>query len=415
MGSRLIPLHMALVAAGALLWGACSTQVPAADGGTFKDQATDGAVSDSGQDALPVWPPPLPATLSVDGQLLVAGSLGGTATLLALDTGAYPTAVDRRFAPPGPLAFVDLQLGPITRNKLLVAVVDLRLASSYIGAEIGGLVGSDVLGSWYVGLDYRTPAAYLLAKPPLSPAPGSTGAPAAVPFTPVLGVPVVSVSLEHGTNKIPVKLIADTGSGVTLLTQSIFDTLDPTGVLPRLEGYTWHTNSGSTAGFVTRIPKIKAGQAEVEGSWAVVIPDEHHLSGPLQLGGLPSGFLGFPFYRAFLTLYAGPDKRYLFYPAPTWPTRSAEWRRVGVEIAGAGAGVKVVMVYRSSSADKKGVQVGDHLLAVDGQPPSGRMTLAQALGRLRGTPAQRRKLTLLRGARQFSVEVEVEDLLPLLP
>jgi hypothetical protein len=57
-----------------------------------------------------------------------------------------------------------------------------------------------------------------------------------------------------------------------------------------------------------------------------------------------------------------------------------------------------------------GVQVGDHLLAVDGIPVGG-STLGQVWNMLGGTPGLERKLTIGRGGRRFTVTAKVQHFL----
>ncbi len=375
--------------------------------------APDRAPYRAAPDLVPPWPAPLAAVLSPDGQLLVDGTIDGKAAVLALDTGAFPTAIDSRFTSAVGTTKVDLVLGPISAKQQLVAVTSLATPSAFVGAELGALVGSDVLGSRWIGLDYRTPAAYVLAAAPSSLPPAGSGAALEAKFVEKLGVPVVDALVRDasGAASATTQLMADTGSGVTLLVQSTFDKLDPSGKLPRLQGYLWLTNSGATAGFVTRLPSLTlAGGAEVKGSWAVVVPDNHHLALALKLVGMPTEFLGYPFYRSFLTLYAGPEKRYLFYPV-AGSLGAGEWRRVGVELSQRKEDFRVEMVYQPSSAFTAGVTVGDLLRTVGGKALAG-LSLAQALATLRGAPGTQLTLGLERGGSPLEAAVVIEDLLP---
>lgn len=385
----------------------------AADRTAADRTAADRSTSDRGAPDLGLpWPTPTPATLALDGQLVVDGTIDGRAAVLALDTGAAPTAIDTQFGA-GLFTKVDLAFGPITAKQQQVAVTNLAEASAFVGVDLGGLVGSDVLGRIWVGLDYHTPAAYLLTSaPPASLPPGGTGPALECLFKEVLGIPIVDGMARGagGAAAATVTLIADTGSGVTLLTQSLFDAIDPKATLPRLKGYVWRTSSGATSGFVTRIPSLLVGGAEAKGAWAVVVPDNHHLALTLTLVGLPTSFLGYSFYRSFLTVYAGPEKRYRFYPVGAGPW-AGEWRRVGVELAKRPEGFRVEMVYEPSSALAMGVKVGDVLESVDGQPLHG-LTLKQVVDKLCGVPKTSLGLGLVRAGVKQLLVVEIDDLLP---
>lgn len=362
-------------------------------------------------DLISPWGTPLPATLAPDGQLVVAGFIKGQAAQLAMDTGAFPTAVDKRFAGSVITAEVAINVGPINKDKHLVAVADLARASSFVGLDLGALVGSDLLDPYYVGLDYKTPGVYLLKSLPAPPPPGATAAALPAPFTQKLGVPVVEATVASGAASKTIKLIADSGSGVTVITESTLKAMDPGAKLKRLSGYTWHTGTGSTRGAVVRLPSIKVGAAEVKGSWAVVLPDNHHMAVVLAIAGLPQGFLGFPFYRAFHTLYAGPDKRYLFYPGAGLAAPTDEWIHVGLELSQQKNSFKVEMIYTPSDASSQGVKEGDLLTAVDGKATAG-STLKQVQALLRGKAGEVKKLSISRAGKASVYSVKVEDLLP---
>ncbi len=61
-----------------------------------------------------------------------------------------------------------------------------------------------------------------------------------------------------------------------------------------------------------------------------------------------------------------------------------------------------------------GIQLGDHLIAVDGIPVQG-STLGQVWNMLGGTPGQERKLTIERAGRQFTIATTVQHFLGELP
>jgi hypothetical protein len=107
------------------------------------------------------------------------------------------TAVDSRFGA-GLLIKVDLAFGPVSAKQQQVAVTSL--GEAFVGEDLGALVGSDVLGAYWVGFDYRAPAAYLLSAAPPEALPlGGTGPAAEATFVPVLGIPVVDGTARDAT------------------------------------------------------------------------------------------------------------------------------------------------------------------------------------------------------------------------
>ncbi|MDP7115296.1 MAG: PDZ domain-containing protein, partial [Myxococcota bacterium] len=228
-------------------------------------------------------------------------------------------------------------------------------------------------------------------------------------------IPVMEASVSGPGGQADIDLIADTGSGVTLLLESVFDAIDD-GSLLRLEGYIWGTNYGFDDGFLTRIPTLSAGDgaaADVAYSWAVVIPDDNHLWALLEGNGIfADGFLGYPFYRRFVVGVDGHEDRYLW-----WPYEGddhvdpQEWTRIGVEPTWRDGGFTVEMLYRPSDAEDQGIEVGDRITAIDGTDLTG-STLDDLKHLLRGDVGDTRVLDLQRGDLDIQFTVSIDDLLP---
>ena len=353
----------------------------------------------------PGWPRGEPMTLTLDGQPLVEGQFDGGPTLLwALDTGADGMYLDRDLAPGVLNPEGELRLGATELGELTLRALDLREAEAFLGVDLGGLAGQPFFAERVVTLDYA--AARLIvgdALPEGTPA-AARGTVATLPVDLDLGIPVVELDLGIGE---PVAFIADTGSGVTMITESQFAALNDDS-LPRLHGYVWATNRGRDDAFVTRLPTLRADGENIDGSWAIVVPDDHHLADLLRLAGLPSQFLGFPFYRRGALAVDGPAEEFTFWPYAAGADPD-EWRRVGVELTWREGSAVVEMLFSPSDAEDAGVLVGDRVLEIDGVIP-GSLDAARLL--LRGTGE--RLLRLSRGEDELSLTVSAQDLLPLL-
>ena len=341
-----------------------------------------------------------------DGQPALYGSVdGGPSLLWALDTGADRMYLDQDLADGQRTVTAELTLGSLTLPDQALRALDLSEAEAALGVDLGGLAGEPLFEGRYVTLDYRASRVHFGDEPlPGAPRAGGEG-PTVFDTETQGGLPILTLDLGG-----PTRLIADTGSGVTVLTQSRFDAIDDGG-LPRLQGYVWSTSYGSDAAFVTRLPAEGVPGLSVGGTWAVVVPDENHLSPLLAQAHIDAeGFLGYPFYRRGALGVDVDQAQLSFWPYEAPDSLEAEeWRRVGVELAAREGELRVEMVFSPSDAEDQGVQVGDRLLRIDGQAPA---DLAAARRALRGEGV--RALELEREGAPLSLSVAVEDLLPAL-
>ena len=394
------------------------------DAGRDGDHAADGdadadADFDGDGDILSIpcdrptdFPPFRPAKVPLDGQMLFPVGFGGEPGpyVLGVDTGAVKTTLEERFVTESDgmigRATIDFGYGlKLTDYEVLVG--DLSDASDHIGVEIHGLIGQDLFKRFYFGLDYVTPAVAMGAGTPDDPPPGYDADDGVdVPYVLEQEFPIVEVDVGG----VPLRLIADTGSGVTIVVESSV----PSELLDDgLEGYVWHTSYGSDPGVIVRLPSLTIGGATVEDTWAVVIPDEHHLAQIFRLLGVDmQGFLGFPVYRRFFVSVIGCEDEFVFYPTANLDHIDGyEWDRVGVELVRTATETSIDMVYSPSDAADQGVTPGDVLVAVDSAPTDG-AALDDIRLLLRGTPGETRELSLTREGVPVELTVAVDRLLP---
>ncbi|MBM4354262.1 MAG: PDZ domain-containing protein, partial [Deltaproteobacteria bacterium] len=362
------------------------------------------------------WAGRWPAMHSIDGQLLVEGTYeGGGPILWVMDTGAARTYAHSDVTGTTNPKLASFSIGPLEFADKQLYSVDLSEAEAYIGWKLGGLAGQDMFNKRFIALDYADPGAWFLEAVPEVPPKGVLDAPPEIlHYELPSSIPVVQATFVAGTS-VTVPVVADTGSGVTILTQDVFDSIDD-GSLPRLDGYVWATNYGSDASFVTRIPRIQAGengQGNVEWSWAIVIPEDNHLFPLLKANGIDvKGFLGYPFYRNFVVGVDGAENRYLW-----WEYQDKghlpvdEWTRVGIEPIWREEGFRIEMIYAPSDAQAQGILIGDVITTIDGKDVTGG-TLDEVRQALRSEPGTALDLGLLRDGKPLELVVIAEDLLP---
>ncbi len=357
------------------------------------------------------YPPALEAVAPLDGQMLFPVRLDDRPGLFSMvvDTGAFGTAVDERLVRDvvNGVGVVTLDFGNgLVFEDFPVFTADLSVAEDYIGVPVWGLIGQDLVGQMFFGLDYQASEVTAASPIPTLPPPAFASiAGVDVPYTLEQLLPIVEVDI--GGRRA--RLIADTGSGVTLLTESFVSQSVLDG---GIGGYWWHTSYGSDPGTIVRLPSLVLGGYDVADSWAVVVPEEYHLKEVLDALGLQvDGFLGFPVYRRFYVAVHGPESRYVMYPYPDLSHVDArEWDRVGIEVRRDEGAVVVDMVFEPSDASAVGVAPEDVLLTIDGESLLD-LTLDQVRLRLRGSPGDSRLLGLERGGAPRSLRVEVDRLL----
>jgi predicted aspartyl protease len=361
-------------------------------------------------DAEPLVPTEREVLIPLDGQVLFPARLDGTDAHLVVDTGAVRSAFSKtllRDVVNGVgVTTVDFGDGIVFEDYEVLAV-DLSEAENHIGVAIHGLIGQDLFQQLYFGVDYRRARAIVSrAAPSTAPTGWSEADRVTLPYEVVQGLPILTVDLE-GT---PARLIADTGSGVTLLTES---RVPPSWLSAGLEGYVWHTSYGSDEATIVRIPSLGLGSVSVEESWAIVVPDEHHLAAVFSAIGLEvDGFLGYPVYRSFYWGIRGADMTYEVFAQPGQdPLTQAEWNRVGVELVSTGDNILIDMLFHPSSAFDEGVAVGDELLTVDGVQIES-LGLDDVRKLLRGSVGDVRALGLVRDGSPVQATVKVDALLP---
>jgi len=397
--------------------------------GDLGDSDSGDLAFDAADAEIGPWGVGWPAVLTVDGQLLVDGYFNELGPLWwVLDTGAARTFADTDVSGTSNPVIADIVIGPVQLNDKQVASADLGEAEAFIGWDLGGLAGQDLFSKRFIALDYKAPRAFFFDSLPSDAPDGVTEkSPAEMPYDLPSSIPVVTAFLG-GAETVEARLIADTGSGVTIITEDLFDKIDD-GTLRRLYGYVWATNYGKDDAFVTLIPSIavlgetsadaadggeeagdKTGAGMVQWSWAVVIPTENHLFPLLKGNGIEAdGFLGYPYFRNFVVGVDGPQSRYLFWEySDKSHIDDYEWKRVGIEPAWREGAFVVEMVYTPSHAADAGVLAGDRIVEVGSTTPE---TLDGLKMSLRGVPGESVPLVFEREGQQLELDILIDDLL----
>lgn len=278
-----------------------------------------------------------------------------------------------------------LELGAARFEDVPVLIYDCEALSAHLGVRIDGILGFPLFRDVLLTLDY--PGSQVVLQP--------TRHPPAIPGT------VIPLNGGRKTPLIPVRLgertlyaLIDSGSDLAF-------SLNPVGVEPQFEfgpriGATIGTLAGDRTQRIGRLAEtmVVAGQAFVRP--VVDVSDELSAIG----GGVLRHFtVTFDQSRERVTFHRGADE-----PIPTGTLRSA-----GVSFSKTPAYWRVAGVVPDSSADRAGIQLGDLVTRINGEPVA-RWDLRRYEQWV--ATADHLVLTFLHGSTEREKRVEVFDLVP---
>ena len=265
--------------------------------------------------ANPTGPPPaeiahpvpvrLPIRLFWNYLVMVEGSIGDIQKLhFLVDTGAYPSIVDRKIArklgltekpakvnlanksiQTGRAVLPSLILGPIQADGLPVLTQDLSYMRKAVGYKVDAIIGLDVLRRSSFTIDYRTEE--ILFGP-------IEGLTLSTPFD--ADVPVVTIRTRLQNRQL--RLVVDTGSPEVLLFESRIP--DSSGL------QTLGTQETANASGMLRlrkvwIPEVYLGQEAIGGRTALIVNDHKddgdNFDGVLGMKGTQLSKVAFDFER----------------------------------------------------------------------------------------------------------------------
>ncbi len=386
MSPRVRRLALLAAAAAALLLAGCTTRPAPA----------------------PTGPVELPARVMGDLFLVEARQADGVARLFVVDTGSSTSfvtaetarALAARESTPRTVPIESahgvavrleavtlrrLQLGALAFEGVPAAVFDFTALSAHLGVAVDGLLGFPLFRDHLLTLDY--PRRRLVLAPVDA---GTAPAPGALAFNNDRRVPFVPVQLGNESFVV----LLDSGSNGAL-------NLNPAGLHPRFAvpprpGPPVASLSGDRAPLVGRLAEdLRLGPHLLARPLVDLTPNVSSLG-----GGLLRHFaLTFDQRRNLVTL-ARTDPG----PVPTAPRRST-----GLALARSPVYWRVLDVLADSPAAAAGIQAGDLVVRINGEPVAN-----WAYDRFAALVADAGRITFtcVAGSREFDREVPVFDLVP---
>jgi hypothetical protein len=322
----------------------------------------------------------LVAFARLEDSLLVPVDVGGTTALLQVDTGNPWVEVDPKVFPDAPshvgnVAELSVESGRLTNVQVLSQSSSCSSANE-AGILIGGFLGCTVLCTSVVSFDYRDayfsfgrqeapPGLLTETKIPFALKGGGTTVLSgfSVP-TPPSRI-VVSVKIEGVTHR----MIVDTGASLVTVDQAVFASITKDG-RPQLSGGVACTTSGPSKTTAARVLTVSVADAVVND---VVVAHDTAFDATLErisqdAGETIEGSLGGTFLDQFYVTIDYPAGELHLAPYADTSFVLDPARLVGFSIkAKTGGGYVISNVVRGTDAASKGVEVGDEILAIDGQ------------------------------------------------
>lgn len=367
----------------------------------------------------------LPLKLLV-GRVTVADvTIGGSWPLaFMLDTGADDDIVNARIArelklhvlnpevidqPGGAIEMgqvenVQLKLGSVPVQNLAMVSAPLDPLQPYIGQPLDGILGFGFFSQFVVEFDYAAQRVRLFAPDTYVTPPKAV----TIPITFRGKSPLVEITLEGATGE-PVRTFVeiDTGSFESLGLKGAF--LDGHRLVPAdapkrpLFGL---AIGGETKGYRTRLAAATLGPFKLSRPVTSATTSGDGRSADV------AGVLGGEALNRFKIIVDYSRKQLLLIPGSGLSRPSEYYDFLGVQIVGAGERFnqfQIKAVMPDSPASEAGLQPGDEITAIDGEPAT-RMTLEQVIGKF-SKPGSRRRLDVARGDKRQTVTVTTRRLL----
>jgi PDZ domain/Aspartyl protease len=367
----------------------------------------------------------LPLKLLLGRVTVAQATIGGSRPLaFMLDTGADDDIVNARIArelklhvlnpevieqPGGAIEMgqvenVQLKLGPVPVRNLATVSAPLDSLQPYIGQSLDGILGFGFFSQFVVEFDYAAQRVRLFAPETYVAPPKAV----TIPITFRGKSPLVEITLDGATGE-PVKTFVevDTGSFESLGLKGAF--LDGHRLVPAdapkrpLFGL---AIGGETKGYRTRLAAATLGPFRL--SRPVTSATASGDGGSADVAGV----LGGEALNRFKVIIDYSRKQLLLIPGSGLSKPSEYYDFLGVQIVGAGEHFnqfQIKAVMPDSPASEAGLQSGDEITAIDGEPAT-RMTLEQVIGKF-SKPGDRRRLDVTRGGKRQTVTVTTRRLL----
>jgi len=299
-----------------------------------------------------------------------------------------------------------LKIGRILLSHRSVYVLknDVFNLSKHTGTKINGLLGLDFFHDYAIEINY-THKQISFYEPASVPLPKGYGS---LPLTVEAQKMFIELSvLESDSTRKQVKMLIDTGAELNAWFQT--STKDAVHVPDKwIQGTIGEGFNGIITGKYGHIPQLCVGEFCLNNP-IVSFPDSATINAILAVSRR-DGTIGSQLLSRFNMFIDNKQKTLYFKPNENFRNRYS-YNVAGIEIIQITPYInisEVLDVWANSPAERAGVQKGDHILEVDGTKAF-ELSLNE-IRKIFETPSKSPlKLTLKRGEKEISVEIDMKD------
>lgn len=384
--------------------------------------------------ALLVSAPPeherLPLHISSDNHVFIQVTVNHSAPLwFIVDSGAGDLLINKRIAETIGLKLQDrsqtfgvgkdpvevfvteaasVSLGKLCSFRKRMLALSMDTFEAYFGRDVAGIIGHDLFSRFVVEIDYLT--GVLTLHNPQTYSYAGKGESLPITINGKLAEVQATIKLP-GKDPVAAKLILDTGAHLAIaLNQPFVESHKLLQSASRTVKDPWSPGLGGDAELLlTRASYLRLGETTLSDP---VIAFSQDRAGSLASTAF-DGIIGGELLRRFKVIFDYPRRSVVLEPNEHIRERYVySTEMLGIGLSAAGKDFRSFMAHSivaGSPAAKAGLQVGDRIAAIDGQPAE-----ALSLDQLRQILKQDRPqyvITIKRGQKTLPVQIKSEKLL----
>ncbi len=303
---------------------------------------------------------------------------------------------------------VHLKVGDAVAPKqdILILSDDYIKIDEYVGIEIHGIVGADLIRNLVLKIDYKRNIIYLQRSSSFVPPKRKWKE---IPLSIEKNKPYVTAQAILGDKKSELKLLIDTGASLSLL---LHTNTSPDIDLPEniIKGSVGRGLGGILEGYIGRVNRLAFGELFFNN----IITNYQDVSEAINLESISNrnGILGTSLISRFNVIIDYPKEKLYLKPHRRY-NKGFKYDRSGLELIVSGKNLKTVTVFSlisGSPAAEAGFQKGDQILSVN-NIPTRFLNLKGVSKKLTKRVGKKIKIKLRRGDQIMTLRFKLRDLI----